>query len=244
MNESDDAVECPEHGLRDATYVCQHLSSGMGAGFHCGHDADDPDRLWPDAWCDQCERVRQSEGEWNERSEAFAGIHLLCDGCYQRIRARNWRQDEAAFDELLREAVTYLQARQDQLYAQYSIGSYPRYDWNPETGQLIFSENGRPRVVADIQFIGSISTRSSTWLWSWANRSILETVKRRIRDVRAYGEERRYLKLASACWAAEEADGWEMTAVAAYLLKAPGAYRSPGPRGFSFLVMTDVQWAH
>jgi hypothetical protein len=38
-------------------------------------------------------------------------------------------------------------------------------------------------------------------------------------------------------------DGWEMTSVAAFLLKAKGAYRSPDERGFTFMILTDVRWA-
>jgi len=239
MSEPKHAVECPEHGIRDATYVCQHLAAGGGSGFHCGHDDDDPDRLWPDA----CERVRESEGEWNDRSETFAGVRLLCSGCYQRVRHRNWKQDDEAFSKLSSDAVAYLRERQDQLYSRYNLGGYPHYDWNQDTGQLTFSDDGRTRVVADIQFVGSISTRSDTWLWSWANQSILESAKQRVRTVRAYGDAHRYLKLASACWTAEEADGWEMTAITAYLIGAAGAYRSPDDRGFSFLAITDVDWA-
>jgi hypothetical protein len=143
----------------------------------------------------------------------------------------------------LSDAVTYLRERQDQLYSRYNLGSYPRYDWNQDTGQLIFSDGGRARVIADIQFVGSISTRSDTWLWAWANRSILESVKQGVRQVRAYGNEHRYLKLASACWTAEEADGWDMTAITAYLIDAAGAYRSPDDRGFSFVAITGVHWA-
>ena len=244
MNESKNGVECAEHGVREATYVCQHLASAVGSGSHCGHDDDEPDQLWPDAWCDACENVRESEGEWNDRSEAFAGIRLLCDGCYQRVRGRNWKQDDAAFSKLANDAVAYLQHRQDQLYSRYNLGGYQRYDWNQETGQFIFSDNGQARVVADIQFVGSVSSRSNTWLWSWANKSIFESVKQRVREVRAYGDDHRYLKLACACWPAEEADGWEMAAITAYLTGAAGAYRSPGDQGFSFLVMTDVVWAH
>ncbi len=244
MSERKNGVECPEHGIRDATYVCQHLASAVNSGFHSGHDEDDPDELWPDAWCDACEHVRESEGGWNDRSATFAGVRLLCDGCYQRARDRNWKQDDEAFGTLLSDAVAYLRERQDQLFSRYNLGGYPRYDWNQETGQLIFSEGGRARVVADIQFVGSISTRSHTWLWSWANQSILESVKQRVRTVRAYGDEHRYLKLASACWTAEEVDGWEMTAITAYLLGAAGAYRSPDDRGFSFLAITNADWAH
>ncbi len=243
VSDSNRKVECPEHGVREATFVCQHLVSGSGAGFHWGTDKDEPDQRWPDAWCDACERIRESEGEWNDQSEAFAAIRLLCDRCYERARERNWKQDEAAYNRFVGEAVAYLRACQDELESQYALGRYQRYDWNQETGQLIFSREGRVEVVADIQFVGSLSTRSNTWLWSWANESITEPVKHRVRQVRTYGEEYRYLKLASACWSADEADGWEMTAIAADRLKAKGAYRSPDKRGASFLVMTEVRWA-
>jgi len=244
VSDSSRRVDCAQHGVREATFVCRHLVTGLGAGFHWGFDEDEPDRIWPDAWCDACERVRESEGGWNDRSEAFAAVRLLCDRCYEAARQRNWREDAAAFDSLLREAVAHLNERQAHLQSRYALGSYPRYDWSQDTGQLIFSRDGHAGVVADVQFVGTLSTHSQTWLWSWANPSIAEPVKQRIRRVRAYGETHRYLRLASACWSAQEADGWEMTAIAAYLLGAMGAYRSPEDRGFSFLVMTDVHRAH
>jgi len=34
-----------------------------------------------------------------------------------------------------------------------------------------------------------------------------------------------------------------MTSIAAFLLKARGAYRSPGDTGFTFMVITDIRWA-
>ena len=243
VSEARKGVDCREHGIRDPTFVCRHLASGVGSGFHRGHDDDDPDRLWPDAWCDACERVRQSEGEWNDRSEAFAGVQLLCDGCYQAIRERNWTQDDEAFRQLLSDAAAYLRARQEQLGSRYNLAGYARYHWRPETGQLIFSDDGRARVVADVQFVGSVSTRNNTWLWSWANQSILESVRQRVREVRAYGDAHGYLKLAAACWSARQADGWEMSAITAYLIGAAGAHRSSDDRGSSFVVLTDVHWA-
>ena len=236
-------VECREHGRRDATFVCQHLAAGRHLGFHTGHDEEHPDQLWPDAWCDACERMRVSENGWTDDSEAFARVQMVCDGCYQDARERNWDQDDDAFRALLGDAVAYLQGRQKALGDRYKLGSYNRYDWAQESGQLIFSSGGHAGVIATVQIAGSVATASGTWMWSWANASILEHVKTRVREVRAYGDRHRFLKLASACWTADETDGWEMAAIAAYLLGAAGAYRSPDENGFCFLVMTDVQWA-
>ena len=242
MSESSSTVECGDHGQRPAAYVCRHLVEGVGGGFHWGDDVDLPDQLCPDAWCDFCEEARQAEGGWNERSEAVAGIHLVCDRCYEIGRERNWRQDAEAFAKLVAEAMAYLQAKQAELNAEFRIGEYERYDWDQETGQLVFSDGGRARVAAQIQFVGSVSTVSNTWLWAWANDSYEETIRAGVRRVRQFGTEHRFLRLASARWQADEVDGWEMTAVAAFLLQAQGAYRSPGDRGPAFMILNDVRF--
>jgi hypothetical protein len=112
-----------------------------------------------------------------------------------------------------------------------------------ETRQLVFSENAVPKVIADIQFVGSISTRSDTWLWAWANDSVDPQLSSSMGAVRDYGEKHGFNHLTSKKWHAHEVDGWEMTSIAALLLKARGAYRTPGDTGFTFMVMTDIRWA-
>jgi hypothetical protein len=52
---------------------------------------DDADDARPDAWCARCEEVRAAEGDWNERSEAWADPTVVCHQCYDAIRARNAR---------------------------------------------------------------------------------------------------------------------------------------------------------
>ena len=102
---------------------------------------------------------------------------------------------------------------------------------------------GHPRVVADIQFVGSVSNVSDTWLWAWANESFFDSVRTDVRKVRKYGDDHHFLRLASAPWKATEVDGWEMTAVVAFLLQAQGAYRSPAERGSTFMTLNDIRWA-
>jgi hypothetical protein len=41
------------------------------------------------AWRDECEVVRQKEGEWNEASMAFAEIKLVCERCYFEMKELN-----------------------------------------------------------------------------------------------------------------------------------------------------------
>ena len=243
MSDEDRNIDCPEHGSAAATLVCRHLAEGQGLGFHVGPDPDAPDALWPDAWCGACEEVLSEEGEWNDAAVAYADFRLFCSGCYQRVRLANWPRHDAAFAELVETSMAYLHARQNELEVQYRLDNYPRYDWHQDPAELVFSDQGKPKVIADIQFVGSISTRSGSWMWSWANASLLESAKSKIRQVRTYGDTHSLLKLACGYWDAEEVDGWEMTAVAAFLLKAKGAYRSPDERGFTFMILTNVRWA-
>ena len=41
------------------------------------------------AWCSECELVRQKEVEWDEKSEAFAGIKAVCEKCYFEMKELN-----------------------------------------------------------------------------------------------------------------------------------------------------------
>jgi len=41
------------------------------------------------AWCSDCELVRQREGRWNDISEAFAEIKLVCEKCYFEMKEFN-----------------------------------------------------------------------------------------------------------------------------------------------------------
>lgn len=139
----------------------------------------------------------------------------------------------APFEALIKSAQTYLRGCQAELDKEYRLGRWPRYDWYQETRQLIFSENGVAKVAADIQFVGSISTESDTWLWAWANDSVDPQLSASMGMVRNYGDEHGFDHLTIKKWHGHEVDGWEMTSIAAFLLKARGAYRTPKDTGFT-----------
>jgi hypothetical protein len=102
------------------------------------------------------------------------------------------------------------------------------------------SNDGVPAVIARVEFAGSISSKSRTWLWSWANPSVLESVKTRIAAVYEFGEQKDFPHLTVPKWPDQEADGWDMAAVSAHILGACGVYRTPDDTGFTFLLLTEV----
>jgi hypothetical protein len=236
-------IECAKHGRVAGALVCRHLVRGRERGFHYFAERDPECIECPDAWCDDCHALLAGEDDWTDAFAAHASFKLVCAYCYARIREKNWSQDERAWGSLVASSFRYLQMRQNALTLDFDLGRHERWDWNQERAELVFSNDGKPAVICDIVFAGSLSRKSGTWLWSWANASLVDAVKAPMLEIRDFGEERNFEKLAGAQWAAAEADGWEMTAIAAKYLGAIGAYRTPGENGFVYAVITDARWA-
>lgn len=90
MDPRDQTVECPEHGTGQATFVCSHVAASLRTGVPVGFFTSASDNPRPDAWCSACEeRLQRADGEWTEETEAFAGVTLICGGCYDRARELN-----------------------------------------------------------------------------------------------------------------------------------------------------------
>ncbi|MFC6755180.1 DUF6882 domain-containing protein, partial [Halorubrum tibetense] len=230
----DNKVECDIHGKTDATFLCAHLVKGEKLGFNLGYDPENPNNLWPDAWCDECEKVLDTEDEWNDQSEKFADIKLLCVQCYEDIRDRNWVQGDSIFHELVKTSISFIEPRHKEFLTKYQIDSHERWDWYQETAKLVFSHNGEPQVEADIHFSGTYPTKSETWMWAWANENLDEKVKTSAREIKVIGEELGLKQLVAGRFTTTEVDDWEMTSILAKHLNAIGVYRTPSENGFTY----------
>lgn len=86
-------LECGSHGFQRPAFVCQHLNLENPIGFeeametHKGMELNENEDL--QAWCNECEKVRVKYGEWNEESEKFAKIKLICENCYFEMKELN-----------------------------------------------------------------------------------------------------------------------------------------------------------
>jgi hypothetical protein len=85
-----DKIQCGTHGECSQAFVCFHLL-GETAGLGFNSEEPDEETPFPDAWCDNCEIIREANDGWDEESEKLADIRMLCSGCYERARIRNTR---------------------------------------------------------------------------------------------------------------------------------------------------------
>jgi hypothetical protein len=145
------------------------------------------------------------------------------------------------YADLLALARAYLDEQVSLCNKVYGLDSCNRMDYEQETGQMVFSSLATPKIITTFQVAGSVSLHSNTWLWSWDNPYLLDKVVEEIRKVREYGMKHHLYKLAEPKWEATEEDGWDMTAVASYILKAKGAYKFPSDKILTYAVFTGIR---
>jgi hypothetical protein len=245
MRQESDEITCKQHGRATTTFVCSHLAAEPMQRWHSARASES--NRWPDAWCDLCNAAYLQEGEWNSRNSGKVELKILCHHCYEKNLATSIGRLEGleleAWRSFVEECHEELRLKQDQLQRDFQLSRHKRWDWDQEQARIVFSNDGAPAVAASIEFVGSISTQSETWLWSWANPHVSEPVRSRIPAVYDFGQQRDYPHLVVPKWTAQEVDGWEMAAVAAHVLGAAGVYRTPGNNGFTFLLLKDVRLA-
>lgn len=237
-----DSVTCGKHGDARATFVCRHLARQPAQRwFSFKPDKRNP---FPDAWCSRCDAVYERQGGWTDTGKT-PPIAVICHHCY--IAGRDASAHSLSgralgqWESFLRTAIEDLKAKQDRLTTEFGLSRHERFDWSQSTGKLVFSNAGKPAVIADFEFIGSTAKASGTWLWSWANTSHLPRMRKASGTVLELGELFDFRKLTTPLWKGEEVDGWEMAAATAALLHAPGVYRSSSERGASFLLIKRIR---
>ena len=141
----------------------------------------------------------------------------------------NWRH----------EAVHELQEKNERLIEDYRLGSWPRYDYDLDSSMLTFSEEGRAKVVAEIQVVGTTSANAGNWLWAWDNAHWPADTIVDAQKVRDFGEQNGISELTDSYVEDDDlnARGWELTAVAARVCNAVGAYRPPRDEGGGFFLL-------
>ena len=85
-------------------------------------------------------------------------------------------QADSEYNALLRECMSEVEGKNQILSKEYGLGSFERWDIDQEVGELGFSNQGDPKLVCEVVILGSYSNVSETWLWGWANESLLENL--------------------------------------------------------------------
>lgn len=110
-----------------------------------------------------------------------------------------------------------------------------------EAGKIVFHFADGFKVLAPVQIIGSLNSDKQSWLWAWANPSILDPLKQHTQDLKSYGELHEIPRLTAPVWSGTNELAWAMAALAAKLCGATGAYRGETESVHLYMTFGDVE---
>jgi hypothetical protein len=134
--------------------------------------------------------------------------------------------------------------RNKRWMSRFKIGSWSRFDFDLEASTLIFSKDGRPKVIADVVVTGAV--QGDRWEWAWGNPYMPVVSQERMTAVRDFGRDKNWEKLTTLFLTNDEYLGWELTAISAHILAAEAVYRCPDsglPGDFTYVVTFNTKFA-
>ena len=147
--------------------------------------------------------------------------------------------DEDDWKKFLAETEAYAKRIQAVAQLNHGLGDHDKYFYQQDSARIFFHSEGIVRLCYDMQIVGSHSTATNSWLWSWANSSIDDRCTLKLNAVVDLGKKRGFPKLTLWQWSCDDFDGWEMTSCAALILQAKAIYRCPGKQGYLYCVLFD-----
>jgi hypothetical protein len=120
------------------------------------------------------------------------------------------------------EEISFLQ---DEFKKLYHLDSYERWSFEEDLGVFHFDSDDGRKLYFKYSLVGSFSSKTSTWKWSWDNEHLKTSERRRIEEIKLFGEQKEFSSLTTGLIEADEYTGWDMTSISAKVISAIGVYR-------------------
>lgn len=134
------------------------------------------------------------------------------------------------------------QDKNDDWFARYGVDSYPRWDYEMHDATLTFSGGTCGDLICKMQVVGS--HHGSSWEWSWGNPNLPIECRTRMEEVRAFGEEKGWLRLSTLFLDYDGFVGWECVSIASHVLSAIGVYRCGDEEDAVWVAILSCAIAH
>jgi hypothetical protein len=112
-------------------------------------------------------------------------------------------------------------------HMSWGLGTADRWGLDQRTGIITWTFADRT-ATAPAQILGSFNASTSSWVWAWANSSILPGLCRDAETVRAWGEEHDQGAFTQPRLDVDEEVAATLVAVAVRVTGATGFYRGTG----------------
>ena len=144
--------------------------------------------------------------------------------------------DEFEFQSYLEQSYASLREKQLQLIEEYHLGDYSRYAFDQQRGIIQFS-NDEHDIYFKAIFIGTWSDKSQTWMWAWANPSLLSCTRAHSAALKRLAFITKNTDFYHEVIPGSEVIAHAMTSVAVDYLNAMGMYISPEGQNKVFMAI-------
>ncbi|MEV7523557.1 DUF6882 domain-containing protein [Streptomyces sp. NPDC091371] len=124
-------------------------------------------------------------------------------------------------------------------HVSWGLGSADRWGLDQRTGLITWTFPDKT-ATAPAQILASFSPSSGSWLWAWANESILPEMSRDARGVREWAEAHGHHGLTRPEVDADEQVAATLAALAVRITRAAGFYRAPGGNSVAIITFGPV----
>ncbi len=142
------------------------------------------------------------------------------------------------YADFLSDSFEIFQTIQEEFRKKYSIDNYANWFYNQETGLLTFSSEGKEINFKYIP-IGTFSTKSGTWMWTWNNGHSVEKNRKATIAVKEFGEKEQFERLSEGCFESGINEGWEFVAISNRILNGIGGYRVLSDHLYIYMVVKE-----
>lgn len=167
-------------------------------------------------------------------SEALHGlvatdVHLAAGG----------HADATPEQQFLSQALSQLQIQTAKNTKDWGLGSEAQWNLDMNASTLRFSFVDGRVLDAQVQVVGTYNTNNGTFLWGWDHPSVPLALRRAAQRVHDYGVEHGIERFTTRSIECTQDQAWELSAVAAKLNCASGAYRGYANGTWVYMTFDD-----
>jgi hypothetical protein len=124
-------------------------------------------------------------------------------------------------------------------HQSWGLGSADRWDLDQTTGLIRWTFPDKT-ASALAQILASFSPASNSWMWAWANPSILPKMSRDARSLRQWGDAHGQQLFSRPKFDADEQTAATLVALAVRITRATGLYRGPAPNTYVIITFGPI----
>ncbi|MFB9450087.1 DUF6882 domain-containing protein [Dactylosporangium vinaceum] len=129
-----------------------------------------------------------------------------------------------------------------EAHMSWGLGTADHWGLDQRTGIITWTFPDKTATAA-AQLIGSYNPSATSWLWAWANESVLPAMSQDSRTVRDWAEEHGQAGLARPKVEADDDVAASLSALAVRITRATGFYRGAGTASIPIITFGDVTLA-